>query len=111
MVLPPIGAADYLFPAANGQVLARAEDKVSLFDMSQKRVVGECSATKVKYVVWSEDMSRVALLSKHSVFVLAETRRRKAGEQGTYHCLKRKPTKNHGKVFSGNQGSHGKSWQ
>ena len=46
-VLPPIGSADYLFPAANGQVLARADDKVSLFDMSQKRVIGECSATKV----------------------------------------------------------------
>jgi coatomer protein complex subunit alpha (xenin) len=66
-VLPPIGSADYLFPAANGQVLARADDKVSLFDMSQKRVIGECSATKVKYVVWASDMSRVALLSKHSI--------------------------------------------
>ncbi len=46
---------------------ARSEDKVSLFDMSQKRVIGECSASKVKYVVWAADMSRVALLSKHGV--------------------------------------------
>lgn len=66
-VLPQIGSADYLFPAANGQVLARADDKVSLFDMSQKRVIGECSASKVKYVVWADDMSRVALLSKHGM--------------------------------------------
>eukprot|EP00667_Euglena_gracilis_P000339 EG_transcript_339 len=68
-VLPQIGSADYLFPAANGQVLARADDKVSLFDMSQKRVIGECSASKVKYVVWADDMSRVALLSKHAIVI------------------------------------------
>ena len=37
--------------------------------MQQRTVLGELSVPFVKYVVWSADMSAVALLSKHAIII------------------------------------------
>lgn len=58
--------ANCLFGAASGYVLVRSDEKVVLQDLQQRKTVAETSSS-AKYVVWSEDMKRVALLSKHSI--------------------------------------------
>ena len=40
-----------------------------LFDVQQRTVLGELSTPYIKYVVWSADMSAVALLSKHAIII------------------------------------------
>jgi coatomer protein complex subunit alpha (xenin) len=62
---------DALFPAATGTLLVRADDRLTLFDIQQRKALGELTTACVKYVVWSADGSHVALLSKHAV-VLAD---------------------------------------
>ena len=37
--------------------------------MQQRSTLGELSTPFVKYVVWSADMSAVALLSKHAIII------------------------------------------
>jgi len=38
---------------------------VILFDIESRSIIAELSASNVRYVVWSQNMSMVALLSKH----------------------------------------------
>ena len=38
---PPHAATDLIFYAGTGMLLCRAEDKVTLFDLQQKRAMGE----------------------------------------------------------------------
>lgn len=76
-----------------------------LFDVQQRTVLGELSTPFVKYVVWSADMSAVALLSKHAIIIankrlgnactVHETIRVKVGPASL--CLTSKPSCN----FSG----------
>lgn len=61
--------ADALFPAGVGYVLVKNDEKVILQDLQQKKVVAEIAAMNVKYVVWSDDMSRVVLLGKHALVI------------------------------------------
>jgi coatomer protein complex subunit alpha (xenin) len=68
-VLSPLPGTEGIFYAGTGMLLLQAEDKVALFDVQQKSVLSEITAPMVKYVVWSGDMERVALLSKHSVIL------------------------------------------
>ncbi|KAG0171864.1 hypothetical protein DFQ30_000252 [Apophysomyces sp. BC1015] len=56
-----------IFYAGAGNLLLATANSVILFDIQQRRVVSELSAAAVKYVVWSADLSTVALLSKHSI--------------------------------------------
>lgn len=65
----PFPGTEGIFYAGTGMVLLQAEDKVALFDVQQRSIVAELTAPMVKYVVWSGDMERVALLAKHSVIV------------------------------------------
>ncbi|KAK2971508.1 hypothetical protein RJ640_020914 [Escallonia rubra] len=64
-------ATDSIFYAGTGNLLCKAEDKVVIFDLQQRIVLGELQTSFVRYVVWSNDMESIALLSKHSV-VLAD---------------------------------------
>ena len=66
---PPHASTDCLFPAGTGQLLLRSEERMSLYDIQQRKAVAELSAPVTKYVIWSPDMSRVALLSKHGVVI------------------------------------------
>ncbi|CAI9757967.1 unnamed protein product [Fraxinus pennsylvanica] len=62
-------AVDAIFYAGTGNLLCRAEDRVVLFDLQQKIVHGDLQTSFVRYVVWSQDMESVALLSKHSIVI------------------------------------------
>jgi len=61
---------DNLYAAPAGMLLLRGEDKVSLFDVQQKRVMGELSVNDVRSVFWSFDASSlVALVSKETITI------------------------------------------
>ncbi|KAL8059127.1 hypothetical protein ABFX02_03G066400 [Erythranthe guttata] len=60
---------DAIFYAGTGNLLCRSEDRVSIFDLQQRIVLGELQTSFVRYVVWSPDMESVALLSKHSIVI------------------------------------------
>ncbi|KAL3505347.1 hypothetical protein ACH5RR_035188 [Cinchona calisaya] len=62
-------ATDAIFYAGTGNLLCRAEDRVVIFDLQQRIVLGELQTSFVRYVVWSNDMESVALLSKHSIVI------------------------------------------
>jgi coatomer protein complex subunit alpha (xenin) len=66
---PPYPTTDFIFYAGTGMLLCRSEDKMTLFDLQQKRAMGELTCQNVKYVLWATDMKHVALLSKHSVIL------------------------------------------
>lgn len=55
-----------IFYAGTGCLLLKDPDQVTLFDVHQKRTLASVKISKVRYVVWSSDMSHVALLAKHS---------------------------------------------
>ncbi|KAM7514102.1 hypothetical protein LguiA_003685 [Lonicera macranthoides] len=62
-------ATDAIFYAGTGNLLCRAEDRVVIFDLQQRFVIGDLQTSFVRYVVWSNDMESVALLSKHSIII------------------------------------------
>jgi coatomer protein complex subunit alpha (xenin) len=66
---PPPHPIDGLFPAPLGCLLLRSEDKVTLYDVQQKRSLAEINATDIRYAFWSNDKSPlVALVGKDSTF-------------------------------------------
>jgi coatomer protein complex subunit alpha (xenin) len=67
-VKAPFASPDFIFPASSsGRLLVRADDKIALFELQSRRVVGEIAGTAVKYVAWSADGSHVALIGKHAI--------------------------------------------
>ncbi|KAM7264739.1 hypothetical protein ACFE04_002422 [Oxalis oulophora] len=63
---------DAIFYAGTGNLLCKSEDRVAIFDLTQRLVIGELQTSFVKYVVWSSDMESVALLSKHAVVIASK---------------------------------------
>ncbi|KAK6916617.1 WD40 repeat [Dillenia turbinata] len=61
--------ADAIFYAGTGNLLFRSEDRVVIFDLQQRMILGELQTPFVKYIVWSNDMESVALLSKHTIII------------------------------------------
>ncbi|CAG9819218.1 unnamed protein product [Phaedon cochleariae] len=60
---------DEVFYAGTGMLLLRDTEHVTLFDVQQKRTLAQVKINKCRYVVWSSDMSHIALLSKHNVTI------------------------------------------
>ncbi|ODM90352.1 Coatomer subunit alpha [Orchesella cincta] len=59
---------DDIFWAGTGMLLLREPDSISLYDAQLKRTLAQLKMTpKVGHVVWTSDMSHVALLTKRSV--------------------------------------------
>ena len=52
----PTPTTDAIFYGGTGLVLCKSEDKMVMFDVQQRNVVGELSAPPVKYVVWNAEM-------------------------------------------------------
>ncbi|RZC55738.1 hypothetical protein C5167_014589 [Papaver somniferum] len=65
-------SADAIFYAGTGNLLCRAEDRVAIFDLQQRLILGELQTPFIKYVVWSIDMESVALLSKHAIVIASK---------------------------------------
>ncbi|PWA95671.1 Coatomer alpha subunit [Artemisia annua] len=63
---------DSIFYAGTGNLLCRAEDRVVIFDLQQRTVLGSLQTPFVKYIVWSNDMETVALLSKHAIVIASK---------------------------------------
>lgn len=64
----PVGI-DEIYYAGTGMLLLRDSEKMSLFDIQQKRITGEIRMAKCRYVVWNSNMTTLALLSKHNITV------------------------------------------
>ncbi|KAF9585928.1 hypothetical protein BGW38_010979 [Lunasporangiospora selenospora] len=62
-----------IFYAGTGQLLLSTPTSVILFDIQQRRIISEVTTPPVKYVVWSADMSHVALLSKHTITIATKS--------------------------------------
>ena len=60
---------DEIFQAGPGLLLLRDSDGVTLYNVQQKRNLAQAKIAKVKYVVWSSDMSSVALLAKNQMMI------------------------------------------
>ncbi|KAK9718982.1 Coatomer WD associated region [Popillia japonica] len=60
---------DEIFYAGTGMLLLRDIDVVVLFDVQQKRTIAQVKVSSLRYVVWSSDMSHIALLGRHSVTI------------------------------------------
>ncbi|WAR05033.1 COPA-like protein [Mya arenaria] len=58
-----------IFYAGTGCLLLKDSDSVTLFDVQQKRSLASVKMSKVKFVIWSADMSHVALISKHVITI------------------------------------------
>ena len=78
---PPDATCDGIFYAGTGTLLCRCEDKMILYDVQQRSTMAELATPSVKYVVWSSDMSLVAMLSKHAIVIA----NRKLGQAVTVH--------------------------
>ncbi|KAJ1404731.1 WD40/YVTN repeat-like-containing domain superfamily [Sesbania bispinosa] len=65
-------ATDAIFYAGTGNLLCRSEDRVVIFDLQQRIVLGDLQTPFIKYVVWSNDMENVALLSKHAIIIASK---------------------------------------
>ncbi|KXZ51367.1 hypothetical protein GPECTOR_13g856 [Gonium pectorale] len=65
----PCATTDAILYVGTGMLLCRSEDKVKLFDIQQRSFMAELSTPFIKYVVWNNDMSMVALLSKHAIII------------------------------------------
>jgi len=64
---------DEIFYAGTGCVLLRDTEGLTLFDIQQKKSAGQVKLSKCRHVVWSSDMTHVALLGKH-VLTIANRR-------------------------------------
>ena len=59
----------YIEGGTSGRVLLRGEDRVVLFEVQSRRVLGELNAPKLKFVVWSPSGDKVALVCKFGVII------------------------------------------
>jgi len=89
----PHPTTDAIFPTGTaGRILLRSDDRISLFDTSARKILAEVVVPNVRYVIWNNDNSMVALLCKHAVVIcnrdleqqctVAETVRVKSGAWG-----------------------------
>jgi coatomer protein complex subunit alpha (xenin) len=67
--VPAAGVTD-IFYAGTGSLLVANLTSVYLFDIQQRRVISELAVSAVKYVIWSNDYSMAALLSKHTITIV-----------------------------------------
>ncbi|CAL8124546.1 unnamed protein product [Orchesella dallaii] len=65
----PVPKCNEIFSAGTGMILLQNSELVTLFDVQQKRVLAEVKVSKARSVVWSHEMGRAAILSKHSIMI------------------------------------------
>ncbi|GAA6015320.1 hypothetical protein JCM10207_008947 [Rhodosporidiobolus poonsookiae] len=68
----PVQTTDIFFGGTASLLLA-TPTSVVLYDIQQQKIVAEVATPSVKYVVWSNDGSMVALLSKHTIMLANKT--------------------------------------
>ena len=71
-VAPPTNTVDAIYDGGtSGRLLLSAEDRVFLFEVQSRRVLADLAAPKLRAVIWTPDMSKVALVCKYGI-VLAD---------------------------------------
>jgi coatomer protein complex subunit alpha (xenin) len=61
---------DYIYTGGKDRILMKCEEKVIMYDLTAKKIVGELAVPGgVRYVVWSANGNNVALMSKHNVIM------------------------------------------
>ncbi|KAK4793454.1 hypothetical protein SAY86_023889 [Trapa natans] len=63
---------DAIFYAGTGNLLCRTDDRVYIFDLQQRLVLGDLETPFIKYTIWSNDMEYVALLGKHAIIIASK---------------------------------------
>ena len=67
-VNPPLANIDGLYQTGvSGRIILRSDDRVILYDQQANKIVNELQVARVKYVIWRDDFSMVAILSKHQI--------------------------------------------
>nr|CAG4708473.1 unnamed protein product [Naegleria fowleri] len=64
-----VGPVKRIFSAVSGRLLMTTDDKVHLYDLEQQKVISSVNAAGVKFAVWSDDNTKVALLGKHMITI------------------------------------------
>mmetsp|Transcript_8349 Transcript_8349/g.30852 ORF Transcript_8349/g.30852 Transcript_8349/m.30852 type:complete len:1234 (-) Transcript_8349:112-3813(-) len=64
-----IGQVTDIFAAGSGRLLLKTEDKVYLYDREKRDVIASIQAYGVKFAIWSEDKTRVALIGRHHIVI------------------------------------------
>lgn len=57
-----------IFYGGTASLILSSANSAVLYDIQQQKKIAEVTTPSVKYVVWSNDGSLVALLSKHSAY-------------------------------------------
>ncbi|SCZ99345.1 BZ3500_MvSof-1268-A1-R1_Chr3-1g05959 [Microbotryum saponariae] len=68
----PVQTNDIFF-GGTASLLLSCPASVVLFDIQQQKIIAELATPLVKYAVWSNDNSMVALLSKHTIMIANKT--------------------------------------
>lgn len=69
-ISPPNPSTDKLFGAGiSGRLLLRSDDRITLFEPQSRRVLSELQIPRVKYVIWNNDCTNIALISKHGITI------------------------------------------
>ena len=66
-IKPPVQTNEIFYGGTASLILSSTSTAV-LYDIQQGKKIAEITTPPVKYVVWSNDGTLVALLSKHSMF-------------------------------------------
>jgi coatomer protein complex subunit alpha (xenin) len=67
---PTISGIDNMFYCGtSGRAILKSDDRIVLFDFQARKNISEMQIPRVKYVVWNQDYSLVALISKHQVIL------------------------------------------
>jgi hypothetical protein len=62
---PPVQTNE-IFYGGTASLILSSTSSVVLYDIQQQKTIAELNTPPVKYIIWSQDVSQVALLSKHS---------------------------------------------
>nr|GAT59180.1 coatomer alpha subunit [Mycena chlorophos] len=71
-IKPPVQTNE-IFYGGTASLILSSTSSVVLYDIQQGRTIAEISSPPVKYVVWSNDGSLVALMSKHTITIANRT--------------------------------------
>lgn len=64
-IKPPVQTNE-IFYGGTANLILSSTSSVVLHDIQQQKTIAELNTPPVKYIIWSQDASQVALLSKHS---------------------------------------------
>ena len=92
--VPVPGMDGMFFAGTSGRIILRKDDKVFLFENNSQKILSEVPAPQVKRVVWNEDCSLVAFMSKTCITI--------CDKQLNFKCQLNEPVKIKGGAFDEN---------